>query len=223
MEHQIVLNLGPALMPDFMTGASFHAILGWPTDDDAAGYHRVSNELAAATLRLTNLADPAAIGPVMDQWPQIDWAALDRRAQRPKPRLGYLRKRLDQRMAAARAGIGKLHDELFDKPAVLPPGMTALSIDQLCALIKSDVMIDDPENVEKHVWRKSLPIMHLAIATQLLLAGRYSEQAEIACDLQDIVFYREAVCLALPLEQVIHEHPDFAITRDKMTLVRWFE
>jgi hypothetical protein len=223
MEQQIVLNLGPALMPDFVTGSMFHAILGWPTAEETPKFQHISEELMAGTIRLTKAENPDLARSVMEQWPQFNWVSIEARAQKRKAALGYLNKRLQQRMAAARAGIGKLHEQLFDTPAILPPGMSALSIDQLCALIKSDVTIDDPENVEKLVWRKSLPILPLAIATQLLLAGKYGDRAEMGCDLQDIAFYREAVKLSWLLEELIDAHPQISFTRDQMTLIRWFE
>lgn len=223
MHHQLVLNIGPALMPDFVTGAAFHSILAWPTAADCLRFDRAREELMAGAIRLTKEEDPRLARAVMDRWPQIDWRSIEARAQKPKPNLGYLDKRLKQRMAAARMGIGKMHFEIFNIPAELPPSITALSIDQLSALVRGDVSIDDPDNIEKLVWRKSLPIIHLAIATQLVLAGKFRDRNEIVCDLQDIDFYRECVLLAQLLEMVVHHHPEVAITRDRMTLIRWFE
>lgn len=223
MKPQIVLNLGPALLPDFATGAMFHAILAWPGNDEIGGFHRISEELMAGTVRMTISENAAFVAEVKAQWPQLAWRVIETRAQKARSSLGYLEKRLKQRMAAARAGIGKTHERIFSIPAKLPPGMTALSIDQLCNLIRGDVSIDDPENIEKHVWRKSLPILHVAMATQLLLAGKYGDRAKMGCDLQDIDFYRAAVNLAQLFEQVVHDHPDIPMTRDQMTLIRWFE
>ena len=223
MQPQMVLNLGPTLMPDFVTGALFHSILAWPSVNEVVTFQRVSEELIAGTIRLTKAKDPGLARSAMDQWPQIDWPTIEARAQKPKPARGYLDKRLQHRMAAARAGIGKMHQQLFGIPVILPPGMTALSIDQLCILIKNDVSIDDPENIEKQVWRKSLPILHLAIATQLMLVGKFGSRPKFCSDLQDIEFYRETVQLACLIEQAVHNHPDIAMTSDRMTLVRWFE
>lgn len=126
-------------------------------------------------------------------------------------------------MAAAKVGIGKTHEQIFGIPAILPTGMTTASIDQFCKHIRNEVSIDDPENIEKLVWRKSLPILHVAMGAQLLLAGKYGDRAELGCDLQDIKFYREAVRIASLLEQVVHDHAEIAITRDRLTLVRWWE
>jgi hypothetical protein len=223
MQPKLVLSLGPALMPNFTTGALFHSILAWPTAEETATFQQVSEELMASAIRRTVLHDPSSVQAVLDEWPQIAWERILARAKKPRPALGYLQKRLNQRMAAARAGIGIMYEQLFAQPALLPPGMTALSIDQLCALIRSDVSIDDPENIEKLVWRKSLPIIPLAVATQLMLTGKFGPRAEVGCDLQDVEFYREAVRLAQRIETVVDEHPNVAVTIDRLTVVRWFE
>ncbi|WP_293879738.1 hypothetical protein [Sphingomonas sp.] len=223
MQPQLVLSIGPALMPDFMTGSLVHSILAWPIAAETHVFQRVSQELMGGALRLTMSQNYDSALSVMNEWPQVDWAQIRRRAQKPKPALCYLHTRLQHRMAASGAAIGITHQQLFGIQAVLPPGMTAPSIDQFCALIKSDVSIDDPENIEKQVWRKSLPVIHLAIAAQLMLRSRRSSGATFDPDLQDIDFYREIVKLACSIEQVVHDHPALAMTSDRMPLVRWFE
>ncbi len=210
-------------MPDFMTGALFHAILAWPTVKEATSYQTVSEELMAGVIRLTKAEDPALARSVMDEWPQYNWPSIEARAQKPKSALGYLDKRVTQRMAAAKAGIGKLHEQLFGEPATLPEGMTSTSINQLCKLIKTDVSIENAENIEKRVWRKSLPIIHLAMAVQLILAGKLKDRTKLGVELQDIEFYRTAVHLASLLEPVVAEHPEFAITGERLTQIRWVE
>ncbi|MGV8996261.1 MAG: hypothetical protein ACOH12_04885 [Parvibaculaceae bacterium] len=223
MPTQLRLNIGPALMPDFMTGALFQAILAWPTVKETTSYQTVSEELMAGVIRLTKAEDPALARSIMDKWPQHNWPSIEARAQKPKSALGYLNKRFTQRMAAAKAGIGKLHEQLFGIPAVLPEGVTAMSIDQLCKLIKDDVAINDLDDIEKLVWRTSLPIIHLAMAVQLMLAGKLGDGTEFGADLRDIDFYREAVRIAGVLEPVVTNHPEFAITSDQITQIRWVE
>jgi hypothetical protein len=220
---QMVLHIGPGLMPDFMTGSLFHSIIAWPTAKESEPFHRIGEELMADVIRQTRQIEPAGVSEFLVQWPQIDWLPIVARSWKLKPAFGYLNLRLKQRMAAARAGIGMMHQQLFGMPAELPAGMSAASIDQLCRLIRSDVKISDPENVEKLVWRKSLPILHLAIAAQLLLAGKYGDRTNVGADLQDQEFYREAVQLGAVLEQVVDAHPAIAMTRERMTLVRWVD
>ena len=123
----------------------------------------------------------------------MNWPAIEAQARKRRPALGSLRKRLDQRMAAARTGFGNIHEQISGIPAMLPFGMTALSIAQLCRLIRGDILIDDPEHVEKLVWRKSLPILQVSMAVQLLLAANDPNRNIVGTDLQDIDFYRDAV------------------------------
>lgn len=220
---QINLNIGPALMPDVITGAMFSAILAWPTSSEVVAFHNASEELAARAVRLTKDQNPAVMSELQAGWPQHNWAAIEARSRKAKPALGYFEKRLQQRMAAARIGIGMTYLQLFGLQAVLPPTMTASSIDQFCKLIRRDVSISDPENIEKLVWRKSLPVLHLAIATQLYMTGKYADRVGLGYNLEDIDFYRDVVELARQLEPMIHDHPGILITRDQQTQVRWFE
>jgi hypothetical protein len=220
MEHQLQLNLGPGLMPDVATGAMFTAILAWPTAAETHRFHRVSNELIGASVKRTK--DPQIIQDLKSGSPHLDWASIEACSRKKRPAFGGLEARSRQRMAAARAAIGKAHKQIFGIDAELPPGMTATSLDQLCKLIGEDVSIDDPENIEKLVWRASLPIIHLAMATQLMLAGRHPDPGQ-GPDLQDRAFYRDAVRLAQRFEDLVDQHPGFAITRERLTLVRWYE
>ena len=126
-------------------------------------------------------------------------------------------------MVAAKIGIGLAHERIFGNPAVLPLSLTALSIDQLTHLVRHEVYITNPENIERLVWRKSLPVIHLAIAVQLMLTGRFKDRSEWGCDLQDVDFYRQAVLLAQALEPVVLNHAKINITSDKLTRLRWYE
>ena len=224
MTTTVQLNVGPALLPDFMTGAMIHCILAWPTSDNASNFHRVSSELMAEIVRITLKCDPGAIEVCRRQYAQQDWDKIIGLAKsKSRIAVGHLRKRLNQRMAAAKIGLGLAHQEIFAKPALLPAGITALSIDQLCTLVRSDTTIAESENIEKFVWRASLPVIHLAIAVQMLLAGRFGDRAKLGVDLQDIEFYREAVNLAYFLEPMVGAHPKFNIEADTLTRIRWYE
>ena len=126
-------------------------------------------------------------------------------------------------MAAARMGIGHWHKEIPDVEVGLPEGMTRVSLDQLSKLIRSDTHIDDPENVEKLVWRPSLPIIHLAMATQIELHIRNSGRRTTEIDTQDIQFARAAVARARSYEPLVMRSPLFASGKVALTQVRWIE
>ena len=67
-----------------------------------------------------------------------------------------------------------------------------------------------------------LPILHLAIATQITLHRNGFEQVN-GIDLQDHEFYRTAVRLAQQIEPIIIRHPKINITADRLTQVRWYD
>ena len=106
MHNQLVLHIGPGLMPDFMTRALFHSILAWPTAKKSASFQRISEELMSDVIRRTENHDLAIIPALQTQWPQLSWRSIEARAQKKrKPAYGYLNKRLKQRMAAARVEV----------------------------------------------------------------------------------------------------------------------
>jgi hypothetical protein len=219
-----VLNVGPGLMPDFMTAAYFHAILAWPAGDEMVTFHRVSQQMIVGAVRRERMENPQGLDETRARWPQHDWDRLIASSRAKKrPALGHIEKRAQHRMRAAKLGIGLAHNELFGRPAILPPWIAPDSIDSMISLIERETYIADPENVERLVWRKALPIIHLAMATQLMLAGPFESAAVTGLHLQDIEFYRASINLAQVFESVVAAHPKFNIEAEQLTCVRWYE
>jgi hypothetical protein len=217
------LDVGPALMPDFMTGALLLSILAWPTHAEMAQFSRVSEELMADVLRQTRRVNPASVELLLAYWPKHNWAPILARARKRRIAPGTLKTRLRQRMVAAKIAIGLTHEELFRQPAKLPPSLTGLSIDQLATLVKREIYIDDTNNIEKLVWRKALPIIHLAIALQLLLTASGDDRPALGFDIQDRDFMRRVVLLARDLEPMVIAHPAINISADSLVRIRWHE
>lgn len=78
--------------------------------------------------------------------------------------LKKLERRLRDRMVAARIAMPFLQEVELGKLPVLPKSVARLSLNEMCSLVLEDVGYSDPENVETRVWRKSLPVIHLAAA-----------------------------------------------------------
>ena len=97
MGTQVVLNLGPGLMPNFSTGAMFHSILAWPAIEESATRQKVSEELMAQVIRLTKAQDPTFTSSLMNEWPQFDWPSIEARARKRKPALGVFSTRPPRR------------------------------------------------------------------------------------------------------------------------------
>lgn len=218
------LDIGPAILPDFMSSAFFYCILAWPTLNEAAEFHRVADEKIAGEVRNWLRADPSKIEHQRRRWPQCNWDRyLEVATKKRRVSEGRLRTRLNHRMGAARIAIGVLHDELPDVQVNLPEGWTDVSVDRMCPLVGEQLEIKDPENVEKLVWRPSLPIIHVAIAAQLELTDKFPGQPLSNIALTDAGFVREIVLRAERYEPILARHPLFAPTEDLRAEVRWLE
>jgi hypothetical protein len=78
--------------------------------------------------------------------------------------LRQLKRRLRDRMVAARMAYPFLKEAESGKAPELPAGLNRLSINAMSELVLNDAGHTDPENVETRIWRPSLPVIHLASA-----------------------------------------------------------
>ena len=222
MTSQAVLNIGPGVLPDFVSGASLTAILAYPKLDDAIGFHKVRDGLCGGVVRMTLRSEPEQIALAEQNWPQVNWSTLRELAQKRRPAVGHLGTRLRHRMAAGRAGIAKAYRQIYGVAPKLPAGITSTTITQLCEMIASDVEVADADDIERQVVRPSLPILHIAMACQIVMFHMQLEASEYQFDIQDADFFQAVVGVGTVLENVVHDHPSIPMTRDRMTLVRWF-
>lgn len=224
------LGIGPALYPDFITSALFYCILAWPTLKEASEFHRVSEENIAGEVRVWLRAHPERIEQLRRGWAHCDWNRyLELATMKHRVSKGRLKSRLEHRMVAARMAIGVLHNDLPDVRVELPDGWSDVSIDRMAKLALDDLKakgerkIKDPENLEKLVWRPSLPIIHVAVAAQLELTDKFPGVPLSNIALTDSGFVREIVLRAEGYEPILARHPLFAPTDELRTRVRWFE
>jgi len=60
------------------------------------------------------------------------------------------------------------------RPETLPEEIKKVTLDQLAVMVKDEILgpgIEETENIEKRIWRPSLPVIHIAAAMQVLLQG----------------------------------------------------
>jgi hypothetical protein len=126
---------------------------------------RVHASLCAYALRVKYETDPEwlvsaqPIKPVYALRPQCE---IDRD-------LRTFQRRLRDRMIAGRMAIGFLKEAVTGEIPELPAGIKRMSVNQMAQLVLADASYTDPENVEARIWRRSLPVIHLANAIQVML------------------------------------------------------
>ena len=170
--HQIDFNR----LQVYEAGALLLTLLAYPdASDETQGNIHLS--LCTHALRVRSEIDP-------------DWALLAQpikpiyalRSQRECNRdLRTLERRMRDRMVAGRMGIAFLREALPGQVLGLPAGVKRLSINQLAELVL-DTRFTDPENVETRIWRQSLPVIHLASATQVFLNLAEAEAGPIVLE-----------------------------------------
>ncbi len=151
----------------YEAGAILLSLLAYPEADSDQQRWDAQVSLSSIVLRAQRAADPA-------------WAE---RPQRIKPiyalqetkdaskALRKFKRCLRDRMIAGKMAIAFLKEAAGHeiKATQLPSGRK-LSLNLLSELVRSESNQTDSENVETRVWRASLPVIHLAAATQLLLS-----------------------------------------------------
>jgi hypothetical protein len=88
-----------------------------------------------------------------------------------------LKRRLRDRMIAARMAYPFLKEAEEGKAIELPPSVKRLSINAMSELVLEDAKNTEPENVETRIWRPSRPVIHLATAVHGYLHLRPENEA----------------------------------------------
>jgi hypothetical protein len=201
----------------YEAGAMVVTLLAYPdeTDDVRA---RVHIALCACTLR--------AAGENDTEWassPQTIKPIYLLQTERDTNRgLRQIKRRLRDRMVAARMAYPFLHEVNFGEIPKLPPGVKRLSINAMSELVLEDAGQSDPVNVEARVWHPSLPVIHLATAVHgyLHLFDGAAEQPGLG----SLLLYREVIEYvvrnAQHCESLIGRSPRLRIKPDRLIKIR---
>jgi hypothetical protein len=146
----------------YEAGALLVTLLAYPGESkhDDERRSQVHASLCACTLRALCDTDP--------DWstsPQLAKPIYLRQSERDCNRgLRQLKRRLRDRMVAARMAYPFLKEAESGKAPELPTGIKRFSINAMSELVLDDAGHTDPENVETRIWRPSRPVIHLASA-----------------------------------------------------------
>ena len=144
----------------YEAGAFLLTLLAYPEESEET-HSEVHASLCAHALRVKCATDPEWAIP---SHPIKPIYALRRQDQNDRA-LRTLERRVRDRMIAGRMAIGFLKEAVTGE---VPPPLKRLSINELAQLVLDDVGYTEPKNVETRIWRRSLPVIHLASALQLM-------------------------------------------------------
>jgi hypothetical protein len=210
-------NLDPTMFPPIQIGALLMAIVAWPEAEEMEGLGLVAEAIAADTLRKAYGVLPS---DEADLW-KADFpglAAIDRREI--KRCLRTFKRRYRDRMVAARMALGFIEEGLTGKPVRLPPSMRRHSLNQLSALVKSDLPLDDPEMIERRIWRASRPVVHIAVALQVWARMQGLDAKDIPYPLDDGDLHSAIIALAEAYEPVVLGDRRFGVREENIVRLR---
>lgn len=164
--HSRYLTIDFASLEPYECGARLIAILAQPDkldDDEAMG--RLFASLCHLVLRARLETD--------DLWartPQLIKPLYAMRREKDVDRdLRTFKRRLRDRLIAARMAIGFLQEVTAERPFVLPKGIKRLSLNEMAELVSDDLDGAEQNNIETRIWRPSLPVVHIAAAMAVLM------------------------------------------------------
>ena len=161
-----------------------------------------------------------------------DWAG---RTQSIKPMYAFIdseelertlraiKRRLRDRMVAARMAIPYLQKVATGKVPKLPPGIKRLSLNQMSEMVLDDLGMDEAGNVETRVWRQSIPVIHLATAVAVVM-DQFETSHEIQISIGDFLtkpgLVRDVLNLAEQYAELIYKIKRPRIPADKLIHIR---
>jgi hypothetical protein len=156
----------------YEAGALLVAIIAYPNEQDTERRHALFTALCAQAIRARcELDSDWASRP---RWIKPAHAALsDKAIQRG---LKGLERRMHERMIAGKMAIAFLYEAEVGSLPPLPSGVKHLSLNQLSAMVAEEARQSEPENLETRFWRPSRPVVHLAAATQIVMAKMKDSQ-----------------------------------------------
>ena len=213
--------LVPSQYEPFEIGATLIAILAFPGCYETNARRQAFEALCAHVVRATCEAEPEKATEWSERFPA--YAAID--AKESRRRLRTLRRRLRDRMVAARmalgyfdealrhmfASIGEAYPDLKPeiggvelRPTPFPDGLARHSVNALMEYHFPHSNEEGRHNREHRMWHSSLPVIHLAVAFHVLGRHLQSGAETFAYKLDDLDLHRRVLALAEVHETAAH-------------------
>jgi hypothetical protein len=208
-----LVRLGPGECPDVETGARFFAALAFPGGKEAMNRNDAAPAWCGAYLQEANRVD-GSTDPFRDDRLnelvklQPKWC---------RQQLRTTGRRLRDRANAARAVRPWVRDWI-DQPHDPVPGVRKFTQRQIALYLCAQ----DTERAamfQRRVWVPSRPVLHVAIAQDLLLCSLATDRTET--DVASVGVVRAIVERADRVRRLISEDGRFGITSDQMIRFEW--
>ena len=210
-----VIRLGPGECPDPETGARFFAALAFPGAREEQARIEAVQGWTGAYLHEANKVD-VSDAPFED--PRLN-AFVERPLQWCKAKVRTGRRRLRDRSDAARVARPWVR-EILDSPHPPVLGIRKFTQRQI-ALHLFDGDAEKAANFQHRVWRPSRPVLHIAIAYDLVLSATGQKEEEFGLDLATTEFVGALVVGAKSLEPLILNDPRFGIGKSDILQLEW--
>ena len=210
------ITLDSNLLEPFEIGALLLAILAFPGPKEEDLCKKAAEALCGMQVRVTIAAENDIAGNWNTAYP--NYAAIDESESRR--RLKTFNRRLRDRMIASRMSLGFFQEGFVKRPAKLPALMQRHSLNDLSELVLSQSGQTYPENVEHRIWRKSLPVIHLAAAMQIAARALTPDDAEFGYPLDNGPLHQAVIQLAQLHEEIALSDQRFGQKRDELIRIR---
>lgn len=216
-----IIRLGPGECPDEVTGARYFAALAFPERGEDAARQDAAAAYVANYLHEANRVDESD-APFEDDRLN-NFVQLDPKWCRAKLRTAH--RRLSDRSELARA-VRPWIRELLGEPHGPVPGIKKFTQRQIALYLCGEDaghgdLVERADNFQKRVWRPGRPVMHLAIAYDLLLCAVGGEQTKFDLNLASVNVIGELAGRARQVAELIVTDPRFGVSADDLLHLEW--
>ena len=229
---QRVLNVGPAILHDFETGAFLQAIMMYPQRNDEEKFRAAYLALCAAFAAEQTRSVPEFAKSLRETRPEYFKIAPHLyRATLRKASTQFRYRALAAVMARAFVGEALLGQKKYS----LQSGLKKLTPASVAKYVAAHHKDTPNENLLHRTWRPSLTILPLAIGFDNALEAREPTQLRhqdideliepttFAFDLQDIDLCREAVRLSQLAADIVKNDRRIRIADSDLLMINWCE